>query len=121
MRRKAWNACRSCRSASLSQCADSEASSALAGCTISPCARTTSLTGDWASHSISRSGHLLAQGPGDGQVAQHVTQPDRRADPQRASLALAGEEPRGVGVDGVDGADELQWCVHVDELLDLAC
>ena len=54
--RNAWNACRSWPVASPSQCSTSEASSALAGCTISPAAASTSVTGDWASHSIRRSG-----------------------------------------------------------------
>ena len=38
--------------------------------------------------------------PGDGEVAQHVAQPDRRADPQRAPLALAGEQPGVVRAGG---------------------
>ena len=40
-------------------CADSPASSALAGCTRSPRSSSTAVTGCWASHSISRSGCSL--------------------------------------------------------------
>ena len=56
MRRIAWKACRSCSADSLSMCADSFASSALAGWIRSPSASSTAVTGCCASQSISRSG-----------------------------------------------------------------
>ena len=59
-------------------------------------------------------GHPLAHGPGDREVAQHVAQADRRADPQGPTLALSGEEPRRAPARRRRGRG-----VHVDELLDL--
>ena len=59
IRRIAWKAFRSCPADSDAMCADSLASQALAGWIRSPRVSSTSVTGDWASQSISRSGWSL--------------------------------------------------------------
>ena len=64
-------------------CADSLASCALAGWIRSPCASSTSVTGCWASQSISRSGRSLRSSLRDRDVAAGVAEPDRRGDVQR--------------------------------------
>ena len=56
IRRRAWKQWRSWPHDSDAMCADSETSHSLAGCTVSPAASRTAVTGCWASHSISTSG-----------------------------------------------------------------
>ena len=75
MRRNAWKQCRSCSADSLSMWADSFASQAEAGCTFSPRASSTAVTGCCASQSISRSGRDCAKFGGDRDVAQGVAEP----------------------------------------------
>ena len=94
MRRMAWNACRSCSAHSSSMWADSLASHADAGCTRSPAASSTAVTGCWASQSISRSGWWRAQLLGDGEVAPGVAEADGRGQVERPLGAREGARPR---------------------------
>ena len=79
IRRSASKACRSCSPASASMCPDSVSRWRDAGCTRSPAASSTLVTGLCASHSMSRSGLRPAQLLRDRHVAARVSQADRRA------------------------------------------
>ena len=78
MRRMAWNALRSWPANSAVKCADSEANSALSGWIRSPRDSSTSVTGVWASQSISRSGWSFRSSSAIADVALGVAEPDRR-------------------------------------------
>ena len=105
MFRQAWKTCRSCSPASDSMCADSPARRRLAGCTVSPRASSTRVTGSWASQCISRSGCSAR--------SSRAIATSRSAWPRPIGLetnsarARPGQRPAPAAGGGVAGAQEV--------------